>query len=78
MPIKTEVKMPEKPALKFPSLMRSLTTGCVVLFTNPSTGTVVHQQKGGQPIGHHADDWIDATDPTAWEPVESLTIKMVD
>ena len=61
--ITTEVKGHTTTA-RFPVLrvLKSTTTdnagsGTIVLFTDDTTGTVVHSVFGGIPLGFYADDW---------------------
>ena len=56
--MKVEVKeAPECKPLPFPKLMRSKSTGAIVLFSGHDTGTVVASGRAGESIGHHAECW---------------------
>lgn len=63
---------PTPPEIKFPCLMESLSSERIVLFTNPTTGTIM----SAKDLGFHLDTWNYATDAKNWKPfLGILTLK---
>lgn len=58
----------------YPCLRVGKTSGAVVLFSNRHTGTVVHQGRGMNQVGHHSTSWVESFDTAVWSTCESVTL----
>lgn len=72
MPLSTTAEWSDHPVPTYPCLRRSAVSGNIVLFTGPTTGTVVHG--GPSNLGHYSKEFSDASGP-GWRPVKSVTIR---
>lgn len=76
MALHTTAEWSDHPVPAYPCLRRSAVTGNIVLFTGPTTGTVVHGggDGGSSSLGHYSKEFSDASGP-GWRPVKSVTIR---
>jgi hypothetical protein len=52
------IKKPEsKKELPFPKLMKSSSSGAIVLMGQPRQGTVLHTGLGATPVGRYSSTW---------------------
>lgn len=47
---------PQPPAITYPCLMQSQ-NGLIIMFTDPTTGTVVHVGDSPTNLGRYSNDW---------------------
>lgn len=57
--IKSSIDAPPKRETGYPCLKQSGDTHAIVLFTKPSSGTLVYKGSSIQSIGYHADSWAE-------------------
>lgn len=73
MALNTTAEWSDHPVPAYPCLRRSAASGNIVLFTGPTTGTVVHGG-GSSGLGYYSEEFSDASGP-GWRPVKSVTIR---
>lgn len=73
MALYTTAEWSNHPVPAYPCLRRSAVSGNIVLFTGPTTGTVVHSG-GSASLGYYSKEFSDASGPS-WQPVKSVTIR---
>lgn len=73
MAITAKIEKETKKEISFPCLMRSKTSGLVVLFSNEKSGTALTTSAGWS-IGDFFGDFISCTDSENWEPSPPITL----
>lgn len=67
MAITAKIEQETKKEISFPCLMRSKTSGLVVLFTAEKSGTAL-TTSAGWTVGDSFGDFISCADSEQWEP----------
>lgn len=51
----------------FPAMYQHSTSDLIVLFTGPTTGTVVQETDTSEKLGFHNSNWFNCTNSTYWK-----------